>query len=145
MMHGLGGGDGGGGGVMVTKTFIKPIKLEFEKVYLPCLLMNKKRYAGLYWTRPEKHDKMDAKGLEIVRRDNYHLVTNVMKEVLDKIEADIVWLSKNENGTHFIQELIRIFKEGLVKRIFGKIVQNFSSTAINARALIVIKRLIDRY
>ena len=30
---------------MVTRSFIKPIKLEFEKVYYPYLLMNKKRYA----------------------------------------------------------------------------------------------------
>jgi hypothetical protein len=29
------------------------------------LLINKKRYAGLYWTRPEKYDKMDAKGIEV--------------------------------------------------------------------------------
>ena len=27
----------------VTQTFIKPIKLEFEKIYYPYLLMNKKR------------------------------------------------------------------------------------------------------
>merc|ERR1712045_692967 len=55
---------------MVSKTFIRPIKLEFEKVYCPYLLMNKKRYAGLYWTRPDKWDKLDAKGIETVRRDN---------------------------------------------------------------------------
>ena len=30
----------------VSKLFISPIKLEFEKVYYPYLLMNKKRYAG---------------------------------------------------------------------------------------------------
>ena len=30
---------------MVTRSFIKPIKLEFEKVYYPYLLMNKKRCA----------------------------------------------------------------------------------------------------
>ena len=48
----------------VTAKFIKPINLEFEKVYFPYLLINKKRYAGLYWTKPEKHDKMDAKGIE---------------------------------------------------------------------------------
>jgi len=41
--------------------FIKPIKLEFEKVYYPYLLMNKKRYAALLWTNPEKYDKMDCK------------------------------------------------------------------------------------
>ena len=32
--------------------------------------MNKKRYAGLYWTNPDKHDKMDTKGIETVRRDS---------------------------------------------------------------------------
>ena len=49
----------------VTTKFIAPIKLEFEKVYWPYLLINKKRYAGLYWTKPEKYDKMDAKGIEV--------------------------------------------------------------------------------
>jgi DNA polymerase delta subunit 1 len=42
---------------------LQPIKLEFEKVYFPYLLISKKRYAGLYWTNPEKFDKMDAKGI----------------------------------------------------------------------------------
>ena len=49
----------------VTTKFVKPIKLEFEKVYFPYLLISKKRYAGLYWTRPEKYDKMDSKGIEV--------------------------------------------------------------------------------
>jgi len=49
----------------VTTKFIKPIKLEFEKVYYPYLLINKKRYAGLYWTKTEKYDKMDSKGIEV--------------------------------------------------------------------------------
>lgn len=30
----------------VSAIFPNPIKLEFEKVYFPYLLMNKKRYAG---------------------------------------------------------------------------------------------------
>jgi hypothetical protein len=49
----------------VTSKFINPIKLEFEKVYFPYLLISKKRYAGLYWTRPDKYDKMDTKGIEV--------------------------------------------------------------------------------
>ena len=52
----------------VTSKFIKPIKLELEKVYFPYLLISKKRYAGLYWTRPEKYDKMDTKGIEVRNR-----------------------------------------------------------------------------
>ena len=58
----------------VSKCFEAPIKLEFEKIYHPYLLMNKKRYAGMYWTNPDKPDKMDAKGIETVRRDNCRLV-----------------------------------------------------------------------
>lgn len=72
----------------VTAKFIKPIKLEFEKVYFPYLLINKKRYAGLYWTRPDKYDKMDTKGIETVRRDNCTLVQTVIEKVLKMILID---------------------------------------------------------
>eukprot|EP00040_Diaphanoeca_grandis_P024087 m.132040 g.132040 ORF g.132040 m.132040 type:complete len:1070 (+) comp29583_c0_seq1:139-3348(+) len=70
---------------LVTKTFIAPIKLEFEKVYFPYLLINKKRYAGLYWTQPTKWDKMDAKGIVTVRRDNCPLVVTLINTCLRKL------------------------------------------------------------
>ncbi|XP_053671601.1 DNA polymerase delta catalytic subunit [Anopheles nili] len=69
----------------VSAKFVKPIKLEFEKVYYPYLLINKKRYAGLYFTRPDKYDKMDCKGIETVRRDNSPLVANLMNNCLQKL------------------------------------------------------------
>ena len=72
----------------VSKSFVKPIRLEFEKVYFPYLLINKKRYAGLYWTRPETHDKMDTKGIETVRRDNCRLVRTVIETCLRKMLID---------------------------------------------------------
>jgi DNA polymerase delta subunit 1 len=72
----------------VSSKFIKPIKLEFEKVYFPYLLINKKRYAGLYWTNTEKYDKMDTKGIETVRRDNCRLVQTVIETVLRMILID---------------------------------------------------------
>jgi DNA polymerase delta subunit 1 len=72
----------------VSSKFVKPIKLEFEKVYYPYLLINKKRYAGLFWTKPEKHDKMDTKGIETVRRDNCLLVQTVIEKVLRMILID---------------------------------------------------------
>lgn len=46
---------------LISAKFPPPVKLEFEKVYYPYLLMNKKRYAGLLWTKPDKWDKMDSK------------------------------------------------------------------------------------
>lgn len=72
----------------VSAKFIKPIKLEFEKVYFPYLLINKKRYAGLYWTKPEKWDKMDSKGIETVRRDNCRLVQTVIETSLRMLLID---------------------------------------------------------
>lgn len=72
----------------VSAKFVKPIKLEFEKVYFPYLLISKKRYAGLYWTKPEKYDKMDAKGIETVRRDNCRLVSTVIETCLHKMLID---------------------------------------------------------
>jgi len=54
-------------------------------VYYPFLLMNKKRYAGLYWSRPDKWDKMDTKGIETVRRDNCALVRRVVDTVLQLV------------------------------------------------------------
>jgi DNA polymerase delta subunit 1 len=72
----------------VSSRFISPIKLEFEKVYFPYLLINKKRYAGLYWTRTDKYDKMDSKGIETVRRDNCRLVQVCIETVLKKLLID---------------------------------------------------------
>lgn len=72
----------------VSSKFVSPIKLEFEKVYFPYLLINKKRYAGLYWTKTDKYDKMDTKGIETVRRDNCLLVQTVIEKVLRMILID---------------------------------------------------------
>ncbi|KAF5751783.1 DNA binding nucleotide bindin isoform 1 [Tripterygium wilfordii] len=72
----------------ISGTFTKPIKLEFEKVYYPYLLISKKRYAGLLWTNPKGFDKMDTKGIETVRRDNCLLVKNLVTECLHKILID---------------------------------------------------------
>ena len=54
-------------------------------MYFPYLLINKKRYAGLYFTRADVHDKMDCKGIETVRRDNSPLVANLINTCLQKI------------------------------------------------------------
>eukprot|EP01062_Namystynia_karyoxenos_P069723 TRINITY_DN65187_c0_g1_i1.p1 TRINITY_DN65187_c0_g1~~TRINITY_DN65187_c0_g1_i1.p1 ORF type:complete len:1051 (+),score=390.01 TRINITY_DN65187_c0_g1_i1:107-3259(+) len=69
----------------VTKLFPDPVRLEFEKCYFPMILMSKKKYAGLLWTKPERHDKLDAKGIEAVRRDNCPLVAQVVSTILRKI------------------------------------------------------------
>ena len=60
----------------------KKIVLEMEKVYHPYLLMRKKRYAGLMYEKNKEGvvelSYLDAKGIELVRRDNCALA-NVSK------------------------------------------------------------------
>nr|CCC89437.1 putative DNA polymerase delta catalytic subunit [Trypanosoma congolense IL3000] len=88
---------------VVSSNFPKPIKLEFEKVYFPYLLMNKKRYAGLLWTNTVRHDKLDAKGIETVRRDNCPLVASVISGVLNRILIQ----RSVESAVEFVKGTIR--------------------------------------
>ncbi|VUC36980.1 unnamed protein product [Clonostachys rosea] len=54
----------------ITSMNPRPIKLKFEKVYLPCVLLAKKRYVGYkYESRDQVKPDFDAKGIETVRRD----------------------------------------------------------------------------
>jgi DNA polymerase delta subunit 1 len=75
----------------VTGHFVKPINLEFEKAYHPYLLISKKRYAGLLFTKPERHDYIDAKGIESVRRDNCRMAKQLIERILHLllIERDV--------------------------------------------------------
>jgi len=69
---------------MISSEFKAPIKLEFEKVYCPFLLMAKKRYVGVYYSSSsEKYDKIDKKGFESVRRDNCYLIREMLENILD--------------------------------------------------------------
>ena len=69
----------------ITARFPEQVVIEMEKIYFPMLMVTKKRYAGLKYTRPEAPDGVDVKGMEIVRRDNCAFARRVMGEVLDVI------------------------------------------------------------
>ena len=54
----------------ITNMNPRPIKLKFEKVYFPCVLLAKKRYVGFkYESKQQTEPDFDAKGIETVRRD----------------------------------------------------------------------------
>jgi len=54
----------------VTDMNPRPVKLKFEKVYHPCVLLAKKRYVGFKYESPTQTEPdFDAKGIETVRRD----------------------------------------------------------------------------
>ena len=54
----------------ITDMNPRPVKLKFEKVYFPCVLLAKKRYVGFkYESKQQTQPDFDAKGIETVRRD----------------------------------------------------------------------------
>jgi DNA polymerase zeta len=67
----------------VTAQNPKPIKLKFEKVYLPCVLMAMKRYVGFkYEHRDQVEPDFDAKGIETVRRDGTPAMQKMVEATL---------------------------------------------------------------
>jgi DNA polymerase delta subunit 1 len=72
----------------ISQTFKKPHCLEFEKAYHPYLLFSKKRYAGMLYTNPHTPDYMDAKGLQLIRRDSCPFVREMSHAILDSIMQD---------------------------------------------------------
>ena len=79
----------------ISETFKKPIELEFEKFMYPLILVAKKRYMYLEWTDPKKHNgEIEAKGVELVRRDNCGYV----KETLDAVLTPIMFQNNVQLG-----------------------------------------------
>lgn len=72
----------------VSSAFPRPMRLQFEKVYLPCVLQVKKRYVGLKFSPDEalgERGALDAKGIETVRRDGCPALVKTMELVLKEL------------------------------------------------------------
>jgi len=54
----------------VTSLSPFPMELKFEKVYHPCVTLAKKRYCGWMYEKFGEEPQLEAKGIEIIRRDN---------------------------------------------------------------------------
>jgi DNA polymerase elongation subunit (family B) len=63
----------------------------------PLILVAKKRYMYVEWTNPTKHNgEIEAKGVELVRRDNCPYV----KETLDRVLTPIMFENNVQVGKH---------------------------------------------
>lgn len=93
----------------ITSQFPDPIKLKFEKVYHPCVLLSKKRYVGYsYEDGTQELPKFDAKGIETIRRDGIPAQQKIVERTL-RILFETSNLSK---------------VKGFVKNQFSKIREN---------------------
>lgn len=67
----------------ITDSNPRPVKLKFEKVYHPCVLLAKKRYVGYkYETREQSKPDFDAKGIETIRRDTFPAAQKIVEKSL---------------------------------------------------------------
>ncbi|KAJ2230442.1 DNA polymerase zeta [Coemansia sp. RSA 518] len=70
----------------VTQQNPEPVKLKFEKVYQPCVLLTKKRYAGWMYTSPDQSEPLlDAKGMELVRRDGCAATQRILEGTMSTL------------------------------------------------------------
>ena len=83
-----------------TKFLKKPHDLEYEKTFMPFILLSKKRYVGLLFEFDINKSKRKSMGIVLKRRDNAPIVKYVFGHVIEKImiEKDfpsmIQWLKK---------------------------------------------------
>jgi DNA polymerase zeta len=93
-----------------------PIKLKFEKVYLPSILVSKKRYIG--WSfeyLSQEKPKFDAKGIETVRRDGIPAQQKILEKAITLLF-----------GTKDISKVKSYVMEQFVKVVKNKVnVQDF--------------------
>uniref|UniRef100_K3WHC9 DNA polymerase n=1 Tax=Globisporangium ultimum (strain ATCC 200006 / CBS 805.95 / DAOM BR144) TaxID=431595 RepID=K3WHC9_GLOUD len=70
----------------VTAANPKPVTLKLEKMYLGCVMVSKKRYAGYKFEHPSQETGVvESKGIEIVRRDSCGVVQNAMQSSLETL------------------------------------------------------------
>ena len=65
-----------------------PIKLVLEKVYFPCCLMTKKRYVGKAYDSANGEPRIDAKGIETIRRDTCPAVAVTLERIVNTVFSD---------------------------------------------------------
>ena len=102
----------------ISKRYPWPMKLIHEKVYSPCCLVAKKRYVGRAYDTPTSEPRLDAKGIETIRRDTCLAVASTIERIILS-----VFESANSDPVHAfesscISEFTRILKGGLPLKHF---------------------------
>jgi len=94
----------------------KPHDLEYEKVFMPFIILSKKRYVGNKYENDPTKFKMNCMGIVLKRRDNAHIVKTVYGGCIDillnggSIDHAVDFLTnslyKLINGEYDMQELV---------------------------------------
>ncbi|CDM31894.1 hypothetical protein CBS147339_1185 [Penicillium roqueforti] len=129
----------------VTDLNPRPIKLKFEKVYHPCILLAKKRYVGFkYEHRAQKEPEFDAKGIETVRRDGTPAEQKIEEKALKMLfrTADL-----SQVKSYFQRQCTKIMqgRVSIQDFCFAREVRlgTYSERSLPAGAMISTKRMME--
>ncbi|KAJ5998886.1 hypothetical protein N7451_006696 [Penicillium sp. IBT 35674x] len=130
----------------VTDMNPRPIKLKFEKVYHPCILLAKKRYVGFkYEHRNQTEPEFDAKGIETVRRDGTPAEQKIEEKALNILfrTADLSQVKSyfQRQCTKIMQGRVSIQDFCFAKEV--KLGSYSERGTLPAGAMISTKRMID--
>ena len=72
-------------GNLATKFLKQPHDLEYEKTFMPFILLSKKRYVGMLYEDDPDKGKIKFMGIVLKRRDNAAIVKDIYGGIIDKI------------------------------------------------------------
>ena len=72
-------------GHLATKFLKQPHDLEYEKTFMPFILLSKKRYVGMLYEDDPDKGKIKFMGIVLKRRDNAAIVKDIYGGIIDKI------------------------------------------------------------
>ncbi|GAM22637.1 hypothetical protein SAMD00019534_058120 [Acytostelium subglobosum LB1] len=130
----------------VTSMNPRPVRLMFEKVYHPTLLVNKKRYVGYKYENASQQEPIfDAKGIETVRRDQCKLVSKIMERTIrilfEKKDLSLV-------KSYMMKQWQKIFQDRVSLRdfVFAKAVKlgNYSTNGTLPAAAQLAMRIMEK-
>ncbi|KAL1896296.1 DNA polymerase zeta [Sporothrix stenoceras] len=124
----------------VTAANPHPVRLKFEKVYHPCVLLTKKRYVGYQFDTPQQTEPIfDAKGIETVRRDGSPASAKILEECL-RILFDTADLSRVKAYVQARFEDVMNDRLSITDLCFAKEVRNPTSYRAPPPGAVVVSR-----
>ena len=106
-------------GALTTKYLKAPHDLEYEKTFMPFVLLSKKRYVGMLYEEDPDKCKRKAMGLVLKRRDNAPIVKEVYGGVIDIIMHD----QDFDKAIQFTKQMLQDTIDGKIpmdKLVFSK-------------------------
>lgn len=85
-----------------------PEEIEYEKCYMPWIILSKKRYAGMKYEMDPDKGKFHFMGLSLKRRDSSLIVKKVLGGIVHRLMTE----ATNENVIEYVKTMLHDIAEG---------------------------------